>query len=311
MKPGPKPKKKRGGWKNPASAANARKATAANMDNLLEGLTNLETGEPAGFVPTRFASMRAAAYALKIDIAILKDARSRDCNAFEGSGAVHRERLIAWLKKNAQLEEPGKWAGGLTIDGPTPTPDEPPDNSEQTEYVENYTIPDEAGGVGQTLKSLQAYERRAKQKLDGLEKSTKLHPSIKTELVKQAQDAWLKVVNSLLKYDLAVDMAKRESGELVPLADAVKGVQALLAWHTVGTSDALRNVIPELEGKTKYEIATLLDPALRSAIYRNFKLGVKLGKIPEWMGRTAGDFIKAENPLSLDNPRPSTNLNDY
>lgn len=285
------PKKKKGGARPGAGKP--------PKENILEGLTNLDTGEPAEYVSINFPSMRAAAAALKVDVAILKAARGGGCNAFAGSGAVNRERLIEWLKKHGPKEEE-----------PHHNEESPPSLADE-DFVENYNIPDEAGGVGQTLKSLQAYERRAKRILDELEKSTKLHPSVKAERVKAAQDAWLKVVNSLLKYDLAVDMAKRESGELMSLADAVKGVHALLAWHTVGTSDALRNVIPELEGLNKYEIAAKLDPALRSAIYRNFKLGVKLGKIPEWMGKTAGDFIKAEELISLDKKQTSTNLDEY
>lgn len=278
-------------------------------ENLLEGLVDLETGEPAEFKPSNcFPSMKAAAHALKIDIAILRDARAKDCPAFRTGGNIHREQLLEWLKKH----------GGGSMEHQEPHQEYPhtPEAPEE-DFIDTYTIPDEAGGVGQTLKSLQAYERRAKQVLDKLERSTNLHPSVKADKVKAAQDAWLKVVNSLLKYDLAVDMAKRESGELMPLADAVKGVHALLAWHTVAISDALRNVIPELEGKNKYEIATLLDPALRSSIYRNFKLGVKLGKIPEWMGKTAAEFVASEPALSLeqspkgDKPPASSNLDEY
>lgn len=238
--------------------------------------------------------MKAAAYELKVDIAILKDARSRACDAFIGSGAVHKERLIEWLKNNPYTTPP-------------PAAQEPEDD-----FADDYNPPDEAGGVGQTLKSLQAYERRLKRRLDEIEKAPGITPLDKAERVKAAQEAWIKVVNSLLKYDLAVDMAKRESGELLPMAEAVKAVQALLAWHTVATSDALRNVIPECEGKTKYQIATLLDPVMRSAIYRNFKLGVSIGKIPEWAGKTASDFVRSEPVFTLEKVEgPSTNLDDY
>ena len=48
---------------------------------------------------------------------------------------------------------------------------------------------------------------------------------------------------------------------------------------------------------------------LRSAIYRNFKLGMKIGKIPEWMGKTASDFVRSEPVLSME--PISTNLDDY
>lgn len=241
------------------------------------------------YIPLHYPSMKAAAHALKIDIAILKDARSKACNAFEASGAVHRERLIHWLKENPHNTKPREEAIREVL-------------GTEEEFVEDYSTPDETGGVGQTLKSLQAYERRLKKRLDQLEQSTSLHPITKQDMVEKAQTSWIKVVNALLKYDLAVDTAKRESGELIPLADAVKGIQALLAWHTVATSDALRNVIPEMEGKTKFDMAALLDPCLRSAIYRTFKMGVKLGKIPEWMGREASAFVAGETKFTLAVP---------
>lgn len=261
----------------------------------------MQRGKPpnekiAEHLPRYYPSMKAAAAALKIDIAILRDARGKACNAFEGSGSVHRERLIDWLKNNPSLTSTAQ------------------EQTEQEEtFEDNYEIADEAGGVGQTLQSLQAYERRLKKQLDLLERSTNLHPSVKEARVEKAQKRWISVVGPLLKYDLSVSLAKRESGELIPLVDAVKAVQALLAWHTVATSDALRNVIPTCELKTKYEIAALLDPAIRSAIYRNFKLGVNLGKIPDWMGKTASDFVHAEAPLSVDPVKPtvSKNVDDY
>lgn len=260
-------------------------------DKLLEGLTNLDKGNPANF-----CSMKAAAASLKIDIGILKDARGKGCQAFRDSGGVNKKLLLEWLKENSQ-------AANLA----TPAlPDKVDDAGE--DFEENYDIPDEAGGVGQTLQSLQAYERRLKKQLDSIERATNLHPAVKAERVDKAQKRWISVVGPLLKYDLSVSLAKRESGELIPLADAIKAVQALLAWHTVATSDALRNVIPNLEKKDKYQIAAILDPALRSSIYRNFKLGVKLGKIPDWMGKSATDFVRAEPPMKVE---ASTNLDDY
>lgn len=245
--------------------------------------------------------MKAAASGLKLDIAIVRDAKERGCPAFFGNGAVRRDVLIQWLKDNPHTplksrEEISRELTGTSLE----------------DFAEDYTIPDEAGGVGQTLKSLQAYERRLKKRLDLLEQENSLHALVKQEMVEKAQAGWIKVVNALLKYDLAVDTAKRESGELIPLADAQRGIQGLLAWHTIAMSDTLRNVIPELEGKTKFDMAIIIDPAMRSAIYRSFKMGVKFGKIPEWMEKTASDFIASEPPLSLTAPPPiSTNLEDY
>lgn len=284
------------------SRINGRKGGMPQRENLIEGLVNLDTGEEPVYRPSAYwSSMKAAAHELKIDPAILKEAKAKACPAFGSGGSVHKGRMIKWLKDHIGYDPANPGAITLTID--------PVENDFTEQPEENYTVTDEAGGVGQTLKSLQAYERKCKWELDQAEKinSTNpaspgyMHPSIKAERVKGKQDAWIKVVNALLKYDLNVAQAKRESGELIPLADANAGVQALLAWLAVANSDALRNVIPDCEGKDKYQIAALLDPALRSSSYRNFKLGMKLGKIPEWMGNTAIKFIEA----------PSEDVNDY
>jgi hypothetical protein len=285
----PSPVKRK--WKNHASAEIGRKyGGRPEKENLLEGLTNLETGEAhSGTTNPYFPSMKAAALALKLDIQILKNARLHDCPAFRSSGNVHREQLIRWLKDNPS-------GGGIE-----------PASEQEDEFVDNYDVPDEVGGVGQTLKSLQAYERRAKKKLDDAEKSS-LHPALKAEAVKAAQDAWIKVVNALLKYDLSVSQAKRESGELIPISEAQAGVHALMAWHAIATSDALRNVIPTLEGKSKFEIAAMLDRELRSSIYRNFKTGREIGKIPEWMEKTALASIEKQPALSA---KPKVDLSSF
>lgn len=240
-----------------------------------------------------FPSMKAAAKTLGIDIAILRDARAKDCPAFRTGSFIHRQQLADWLAKDK-----------AESDIVNETADE--------EFVEDYSPPEESGGVGQTLKSLQADERRLKWRLDEIEKSTKFHVTVKAELVKEARRSWLSVSKTLLQYDIKVSMAKRESGELIPLADATKGIDALLAWHTIAVSDALRNVIPEMEGKNKFDMAALLDPALRSSIYRTFKMGVKFGKIPDWMGKAATEFVAGEPTFTLEAPKgPSTNLDDY
>jgi len=237
-----------------------------------------------------FPSMKAAAHSLKIDIALLRDARSKDCHAFRTGGFVHRDQLIQWLKDN-----------------PPPIADKTTLLEESLDdFKEEYKLKDEVGGVGQTLVSLRAYERRCKRDLDNAERITGLFTTEKAKLIKDKQDGWLKVARELLRYDLEVDQAKRESGEQIAKADAIKGVHALLAWHSVAMSDALRNALPECEMKSRNEVAAILDPLIRSSIYRNFKLAVKLGKIPDWMGKEASDFVKQEGQ-----PKPSLNVDDY
>lgn len=118
--------------------------------------------------------------------------------------------------------------------------------------------------------------------------------------MKEARKEWLSVSRMLLAYDIKVTAAKRDGGELIPKTDAQAGVRALLAWHTIAQSEALRNALPECEGKNKFEMAAILDNEIRSSIYRNFKTGVEIGKIPDWMGDTATAHVKQEKPINLD-----------
>lgn len=282
-------------------------------ENLLEGIFNLDTGKPAPDVQSvYFPSMTAAVHTLGISMEVLRRARSLDCKAFRSSSNIHREQLIQWLKDNGFINPDGtKNEAAMQAFAAPETPDDIPDEAEE-DFEDTYELPDdEAGGVGQTLKSLQAYERRQKKKLDKLEQNKTIHHVTKAGLVKEAHAQWIKTVGALLKYDLSVSQAKRESGELLPLKDVCEGVKALMAWHTVAMSDALRNAIPECEGKDKFEIAVLLDSAIRSSIYRNFKLGFKLGKIPEWMASAANEQVKNDPPLKNILTPPSNNPDEY
>lgn len=296
-------------------------------ENLLDGFFDLDTGKPAPDVRSvYFPSMQAAVHTLGIPREVLRRARSLDCKAFRSSSNIHRGQLVEWLKEHGFINRDGTKnmeaiqhfmdSTGPNLEETTLPPDiektlSTSDDDSDDDFEDNYELPeDEKGGVGQTLKSLQAYERQQKRKLDQLERS-KLNPITKSALVKEAHAQWIKTAQALLKYDLSVSQAKRESGELIPIKDACEGVKGLMAWHTVAMSDALRNVIPECEGKDKFQIASLIDGAIRSSIYRNFKLGFKLGKIPEWMVNAAGEQVRADPPLE-DILRPvSTDPNDY
>lgn len=287
-------------------------------DNLLDGFYNLDTGKPAPDVRSvYFPSMEAAEHTLGIPREVLRRARSLDCKAFRSSSNIHREQLVEWLKENGFINRDGTKNEEALRQFSTPQ-NEPviealaESESDDGDFEESYDVAgDETAGVGQTLKSLQAYERKQKRKLDLLEQNKKLNPILKAGLVKEAHGQWLRTAQTLLKYDLSVSQAKRESGELIPIKDACEGVKGLMAWHTVAMSDALRNVIPECEGKDKFQIASLIDGAIRSSIYRNFKLGFKLGKIPEWMVNAAGEQVRANPPLGDILKPVSTDPNDY
>lgn len=242
--------------------------------------------------------MRAAAAALGIDFSILRDARTRDCPAFRSGGNVHREQLVQWLKENP----------------PTPPP-EPPDDDDTDEDQEEDFTPDtgsaeDPGGVGKTLKSLQIDERQLRRELKRAERAKYTTDIQKKAAIKEARNEWFKVSKLLLTYDQKVSLAKRESGELIPLADAITSTHGLLAWFTVAISDSLRNVIPECEGKGKFEIAALLDKELRSCSYRHFKLGLETGKIAEWMGRKASDFVQKRQIVDIE-PKKEINWDEY
>ena len=212
-------------------------------------------------------SLKSAAAVLGLDVAVLKDAKARGCPAFKANQSVNRTVLVEWLKTDRQQAEERKAS--------QPAKDET-DDLEDEDGVE-------AGeGVGKAFQSLVKYERQARRALND---------AIKTEnplLIKVKEEAWLKVLRELLRYEINVEVAKRDAGELIPRADVVNHCRAFLSWHQVGLSDAVRTAVPRIVGLEKPgDVAHILDPIIRESQALAFDIGTRAGLVPSWLAEAA------------------------
>jgi hypothetical protein len=211
-------------------------------------------------------SLKSAAATLGLDVLVLKDAKARGCSAFRSNQSVNRAVLVEWLKEDRAQAESRKESS------PSSVLDDPEDEDSES-----------AGeGVGKAFASLVRYERQSRRALND---------AIKTEnplLVKVKEEAWLKVLRELLRYEINVEVAKRDAGELIPRADVVSHCRAFLSWHQVGLSDAIRSAVPRIVGLEKPgDVAFVIDPILRESQALAFDIGTRAGLVPSWLAEAA------------------------
>jgi hypothetical protein len=211
-------------------------------------------------------SLKSAAATLGLDVAVLKDAKARGCPAFKANQSVNRTVLLEWLQKDREEAEKRKQAPReeTSLD----------DDDEDSE--------DSGGGVGRAFKSLEKYERQSRRALkDAIATDNPL-------LIKTKEEAWLKVLRELLRYEMNVEMAKRDAGELIPRDQVVSHCRAFLSWHQVGLSDAIRSAVPRIVGLEKPgDVAHVLDPILRESQALAFDIGTRAGLVPSWLAEAA------------------------
>jgi hypothetical protein len=226
---------------------------------------------PKSKVPSEISpSLKSAAATLGLDVAVLKDAKARGCPAFRANQSVNRAVLVEWLK-NDREEKAKRAAERQQARQQTPDDDEPP-----------LDVEGETEGVGKAFQRLVAYEVRALKALNrAIEEGNDL-------VIKAKEDAWLKVLRELLRYELGVEVAKRDAGELIPRSEVVDLCRAFLSWHQVGLSDAIRSAIPRIVGLTSpREVAFILDPIIRESQALAFDIGTRAGLVPSWLAEAA------------------------
>lgn len=212
-------------------------------------------------------SLKSAAATLGLDVLVLKDAKARGCPAFKANQSVNRTVLVEWLKRDREEAERRKTAA--------PPKSEPPELEDEDG--------EEAGeGVGKAFQSLVRYERQARRALnDAILQENPL-------LIKVKEEAWLKVLRELLRYEINVEVAKRDAGELIPRDEVVRHCRAFLSWHKVGLSDAIRSSVPRIVGLEKPgDVAHVIDPIIRESQVLAFDIGTRAGLVPSWLAEAA------------------------
>lgn len=118
------------------------------------------------------------------------------------------------------------YAGGGV--GPHAEPPEvetgPASASTQTSFTPPSSKNDLARGAAAAL------DRLAEQETDLYAKMTHCLQENNLIMAEGYRHQWLKVSESLRKYDLAVEQNRRDSGELIPRAEAENAIRSLLIW---------------------------------------------------------------------------------
>ncbi len=72
--------------------------------------------------------------------------------------------------------------------------------------------------------------------------------------IREARENWLKISESLRKFDLLVEQNRRDAGELVPVSEMQKFIRYFLAFMAVETTSMAESLTNEVTGKSELEV---------------------------------------------------------
>jgi len=205
-------------------------------------------------------TMAGIAAVLEVPLAEIKRAKNGGCAGFRRNGAAHVPTVGAWLTENPRKQRESKVKNLLDM-------------------RELKSL-----GAGPALKRLQEYEAASHAEFMELLESDEATADERRESV----NAWLKGSRELFRYEMNIEMAKRDAGELIPREEVVEHARAFLAWHQVGLSDAIRTAVPRIVGLEKPgDVAHIIDPIIRESQALAFDIGTRAGLVPSWLAEAA------------------------
>lgn len=72
--------------------------------------------------------------------------------------------------------------------------------------------------------------------------------------IKSERDGWLKISESLRRYDLLVEQSRRDAGELMPMSQVRELIRAWIGWVPLGNRQEAEELAGAMEGRTAVEI---------------------------------------------------------
>ena len=241
-----------------------KKLSKKEKDMLAASKSEPKKKNPEKKGPNVVPNMAAAANTLKVTLSEVQRAKSKGSLSFRHGGSVHVGELAKWLKDNPKPKESKK---------PRGRPKSPISQREISSL-----------GAGQALKRLEQYEADSHDEIQTLMGNSDASP----EERKSAVDNWLKGARELLRYEMSVETAKRDAGELITRAEVVGKCRSFLAWHQVGLSDAIRTAVPRIVGLEKPgDVAHIIDPIIRESQALAFDIGTRAGLVPSWLAEAA------------------------
>lgn len=105
--------------------------------------------------------------------------------------------------------------------------------------------------------------------------------------IKFARESWLKVGDSLRRYDIAVEAVRRETGSLVPRDEVSKAITMLCGWLRFAWEQQNNIVLREIPDEHQGHVAQLLKRfTWRSILESAAMLGAQTA-VPAWMSEAA------------------------
>ena len=137
-------------------------------------------------------------------------------------------------------------------------------------------------GAPAALRRLETVEARAFELLDRAMRRGDPHE------VKLARQGWLEVGDSLRRYDLLVERSRRDSGELVNLAETQAYLEHFLTFLKMGIVRAANSIAPKLAGAGTADACDMVREACVEQILCT--LGAMTSsrcaaKLPEWFSK--------------------------
>jgi hypothetical protein len=122
---------------------------------------------------------------------------------------------------------------------------------------------------GSGIKRLEAAELQAFERLQAaLSRGNSLE-------IREARESWLRISESLRKYDLMIEDSRRDAGELVPVSEVKTFISYFITYAAVVTTGRAESLTNELLGKREIEVydklRRLFDEAIVTAVFGYLK----------------------------------------
>ena len=148
-------------------------------------------------------------------------------------------------------------------------------------------------GAAAALRRLAEEERIA----HGEWKALVSNPDASIEQVESAAQQWLKISESLRRYELAVEQDRRQSGELLPRADLEAFAQGFLVNFCGSLRVGIESLAPRLAGlDSPQSVWKLLGDAFDRSVAESAGNVAKrpyAGRnCPEWLAKVVGEAVK-------------------
>ncbi len=85
--------------------------------------------------------------------------------------------------------------------------------------------------------------------------------------IREARDSWLKISESLRKFDLLVEQNRREAGELIPRETLQSFIELFLRFSRTSFTLEAQDLVSKLSGASEIEIYQLLRASMNVAFY--------------------------------------------